>query len=236
MAETKGTDYFFRGHPLTGVQVRASLMVRRRIYEWLRTEVGGFAGKVVLDHGTTPDTERGDSNCMIGWLLADGAIVHAASPEDVSSLPRKYPGLCVLPWPPTRASLADVDCIVSSAVLEHVGPEESQVRYLCDLLCLRRPFLLTTPNRGHWLEFHTKLPLLHWLPRNAHRAILSLLGLGAWASEEQLRLLGRTELSQLLAAAMAQTGQSAEVAWYRPRFLGAVSNLVILVRPRDGAS
>ncbi len=232
MSGSQGTDYFFRNHPLTRWQVRASLRVRRQVYEWFRRMAGGVSGKTVLEHGATPDTERGDSNCFIRWLLDDGATVLAASPEDISVLPEHFPGLGVVPWPIQPGDVSSVDLIISSAVLEHVGAVERQQQYIEDLLALPHSgILLTTPNRGHWLEFHTKLPLLHWLPRGGHRRLLGAAGLRFWSREENLRLVSRGDLERLIAAAARDCGQSFDAAWLRPRFLGLTSNLVAFLRP-----
>jgi len=233
--ETQGIDYFYRGHPLTRWQVRASLRVRRRLYDWLTARLGGVRGKVFLEHGSTPDTERADSNCFIRWLLADGAVVYAASLEDIRHLTSAFPGLQILPLPLPAVSLPRFDCVISSAVLEHAGARTCQQALLTDLIRLGDPILVTTPNRWHWLEFHTKLPLLHWLPPRWHRAVLKGLGLRFWADEDNLNLLSRAALTQLLEGAAAAAGRQIDVAWFRPRFAGAVSNLVVLVTPHAAA-
>ena len=226
-----GIDYFYRRHPLTRWQVRASLRIRRRIYDWFCLRLGGVRGRTFLDHGTTPDTERGDSNCFIKWLLADGAVVYAASPEDIGPLAGALPGLRLLPWPPRPEQLAGVYAVISSAVLEHVGSDQRQIEYLAGLLAARRTVLVTTPNRRHWLEFHTKLPLLHWLPRRWHRALLTAVGLRFWADETNLNLVTRRDLIRQLGTASRLAAAPVSIAWFRPVFLGMVSNLVVLVEP-----
>ena len=228
-AESQGVDYFFRRHPLTAVQVRASLRVRRLVYDWFSARIGGVRGRTFLDHGSTPDTERGDSNCFIRWLLADGAAVYAASPEDIHALEAAYPGLHTVPWPPRHEDLPQVDGIISCAVLEHVGGRARQEEYISTLLSLGRRVLLITPNRFHWLEFHTKLPLCHWLPKPWHRRVLSCLGLAFWAREENLNLVSRGELQEMLDAACRGLARPVSVNWCRPRYLGMTSNLAVLV-------
>ena len=59
-------------------------------------------------------------------------------------------------------------------------------------------FIINTPNRYHPLEFHTKLPLIHWLPKKIHRKLLSLTGFTYSAKEENLNLLSKNELRILL--------------------------------------
>ena len=97
----KAFDYFGdRISWLDRQRMQASLRVRRQMYTWLRDRLGGVAGKVILDHGSTPDTEHIDSNCFIQWLLDDGAIVYATSPEPIAHLETVFPGLHVVAFPP----------------------------------------------------------------------------------------------------------------------------------------
>jgi len=199
----KAFDYFGdRVSWLDRLRMRASLRVRRQMYEWMRDRLGGVAGKVVLDHGSTPDTEHLDSNCFIKWLIEDGATVYATSPEPIDHLETVFPGLRAIAFPPTPDRLPvpapEFDCVLSSATIEHVGGEASQVQYCRDLLAIAPRLCLTTPNRYHWLDFHTKIPIVHWLPRRWHRRILRAIGLTFWSFEANLRLLSKTDLDRIL--------------------------------------
>jgi hypothetical protein len=160
-------------------------------------------------------------------LAGNGATVYAASPEDMSHLSEIFAGLHVLAWPPHLASPPDV--VVSSSVVQHVGDRAAQLDYVASVLALGERAFLSTPNRRHWLEFHTKLPLLHWLPKARHRRALARIGMEFWAQERNLNLLDREEFETLIAEAAARNGTRIRVQWYRPRFLGAVSHLVALV-------
>ena len=225
-----GIDYFNRNHPLTNLQIKSSLRVRRSIYEWFASRIGGVRGKVFLEHGSTPDITRADSNCFIRWLLEDGAIVYATSPEDISHLEQVFPGLKTAPWPPVKSATKDLNYVISSAVIEHVGSYESQVEYLNTLLELSSSVLVTTPNRNHWMEFHTKLPFLHWLPRKYHRFLLAKLDMEFWSKEQNLNLLSRRELVSLIEISSRETKLELREEWFRPRLMGIVSNLVVLLR------
>ncbi len=225
-----GIDYFNRDHPLTNLQIKSSLRVRRSIYEWFADQIGNVRGKVFLEHGSTPDITRADSNCFVRWLLEDGAIVYATSPEDILHLEQVFPGLKTIPWPPVKSTTKNLNYVISSAVIEHVGSRESQLEYLTTLLELSPGVLLTTPNRNHWMEFHTKLPFLHWLPRNYHRVLLSKLGMEFWSREENLHLLSRHDLVDLIELSRRKTKLKLQEDWYQPRLMGIVSNLVVLLR------
>ena len=205
------------------------MAIRGRIYNFLKSTLGDVKNKHFLDHGSTPEITREASNCFIRWLIGDGAQVYATSPENIKHLEQVFSGLIVLDWPLTSLNFPEIDCILSSAVIEHVGTERSQVDYVSSLLQLHPTILLTTPNRYHWLEFHTKLPILHWLPRNLHRTLLSWFGLKFWASEKNLRLLSKEELNRIVHRAAAMNGLTVELQWYQPRFLGMVSNLCVFI-------
>lgn len=214
------------------LRMQASIEVRRQIYDWFISQIGDIAGKVILDHGSTPDTLRDDSNCLIRWFLADGAKVYATSPEDIIGLTDVFRDLEIVAYPPNPKLLPSVDYVISSAVIEHVGTKAKQVEYIENLLHLAKGVLLTTPNRYHWLDFHTKLPLFHWLPRPLHRQVLNTLGLKFWAKEENLRLLSHADVAAIIREATHEKKTGVEIDWYQPKFLGMVSNLVAFIQAR----
>lgn len=239
MTEIREFDYFgdreatpgeYRMSWLDRLRMQASIRVRRQIYDWFIAQIGSVSGKTILDHGSTPDTLRIDSNCFIRWLLEDGAKVYATSPEDITGLTRVFPELAIVPYPPDSQLLPTIDYAISSAVIEHVGSEDRQVEYVQSLLNLARGVLLTTPNRGHWLDFHTKLPLFHWLPRSRHQQILNVLGMKFWAKEENLRLLSQSDIAAIVRSTACEYTDGVRVDWYRPKFLGMVSNLVAFIQ------
>ena len=62
----------------------------------------------------------------------------------------------------------------------------------------KKIFVITTPNRFHPIEFHTKIPLIHWFPKSIYRKILKILGLSFYANEENLNLLTVDDLKKIL--------------------------------------
>jgi hypothetical protein len=229
----QGIDYFNRGHWLSTVQSRVSLRARRRMFDLWRSGAGDLGGTSVLDVGATPDLERLDSNCMLPWLQEAGLRLSLYSPEDVSHLQAALPGVRILaPEPGSRIPAPDAchDWVSSSAVIEHVGPLDRQQGFLRECARVaRRGVLATCPNRWHWLEFHTKLPLLHWLPRTWHRAVLRRIGLRTWARESHLRLLGSRELAAIAEQALgAEWHIDVRSIWT----LGMPSNLVLIATRR----
>ena len=217
----KGIDYFNRGHWLTSVQENLSLKTRRKMYELWKPA----PSQKVLDIGATPDCERLDSNCFLPWILSDGHSLSAVSPEDISELKDKYPAIIIL----NNLDVPDnsYDWVFSSAVLEHVGNTEKQIEFIKECARVGKGIFLTTPNRCHWLEFHTKLPFIHWLPKKLHRAILKALGMEFWSREENLNLMTKRDLSMMASTMLRDEFQfEIKTVWA----LGMPSNLILIAK------
>lgn len=78
------------------------------------------------------------------------------------------------------------DLVVSNAVIEHVGGEAEQRRFVAEHVRVGCAWVITTPNRWFPVEAHTRVALRHWSP--------------AWRRKqtEFTRLLSRREFGALL--------------------------------------
>lgn len=195
-------DYFNPTHPLHGIKVRAALRTRRRIFERVMKLAHPGPETRVLDVGTTPDLEIPYNNFFERWYPYP-ARLSACSIEDCSNLTRRFPGLSfrftdgeTLPF-----SNREFDFAVSFAVLEHVGSEVRQRRFLGELARVARAFFVYTPYRYFPVEMHTMIPLTHWLPSSWYRALWSRLGLEFWKDESNLNLLSLRAIKSTLPAA-----------------------------------
>ena len=65
-------------------------------------------------------------------------------------------------------------------------------------LLSKKYFIIITPNRYHPFEFHSKLPLIHWFPKKVHRFILNILGFKMLSKEENLNLLSKKDLINIM--------------------------------------
>jgi ubiquinone/menaquinone biosynthesis C-methylase UbiE len=181
----------------------------------------------VLDVGATSDREFESSNYVEKWLDGKQRIV-ALGLDNAGHLVQEFPGMRVVRGDGTCLPFADrvFDVVHSSAVIEHVGSERRQLMFIRELCRVaRRVVFLTTPNRWYPIEFHTVLPLVHWLPKPWHRALLSQFGFEALALESNLNLLERATLSRL---AGSVSGYAFEVDSIR--LLGMSSNLLLTFR------
>ena len=91
------------------------------------------------------------------------------------------------------------DLVISNATIEHVGSFQNQIKMCDNIINLsKKYFIIMTPNRFHPLEFHTKIPIIHWLPKKFHRMILRLFGLKFFAEEKNLNLLSNYDFKLIM--------------------------------------
>lgn len=85
----------------------------------------------------------------------------------------------------------------SNAVIEHVGDKKHQLLFLQELnrTCLR--VYLTTPNRYFPIELHTRIPLIHWLPKKLFDSIINFTP-KKWAAGDYMHLLSYKGIKKLL--------------------------------------
>ena len=116
------------------------------------------------------------------------------------------------------------DLVVSNATIEHIGSFENQIKMIKNISKLtKRYFVITTPNRYHPLDFHTKLPFIHWLPKKVHRKILSFFRFKFYSYEKNLNLLSENDLRLCLKI----SGITSYKIYYIYLF-GFKSNLLVL--------
>ena len=99
--------------------------------------------------------------------------------DELDQLAERYPGVRFV-----RADGRDLpfedrefDVVHSNAVVEHVGPEPEQARFLAELVRVASAGFVTTPNRWFPIESHTALPVLHWLPADVFSRAIDRIGI-----------------------------------------------------------
>lgn len=207
--------------------VRMAARARKRMYEHFLNRAAPLPAETLLDVGVTADESYEASNYLEAWYPHKHRIT-AVGLDDASFLERRYPGV--------RYRQADgrqlpfesnsFDVVHSSAVLEHVGTRAEQQQFIGELARVaRRVVFLTTPNRWFPVEFHSLLPLVHWLPPATFRAILRGTRYEFFSHEENLNLLSSSQLLRL-----CESAQGCSVVVESLRLFGLASNLMATLR------
>ena len=181
----------------------------------------------VLDVGVTSDRSYDHSNYLEVWYLHKAQIT-AVGLDNAEFLESMYPGVRFV-----RADGRDLpfgdrnfDFVHSSAVLEHVGTRQQQAQFLREAWRVaRKGVFITTPNRRFPIEFHTTLPVIHWLPQPLYHKLLLALGHEFFAEERNLNLLSRRSLARTARAAGIERFEIGSVS-----LLGLPTNLILIAR------
>lgn len=183
--------------------VKIAAHQRRKMYQAFLRVSAITVEDTLLDVGATSDQSYSHSNYLEAWYPHKSKITSVGL-DDASFLEQTYPGLTFVQADGRDLPFEDrsFDYVHSSAVIEHVGSRNMQLRFAHELWRVaRKGVFVTTPNRWFPVEFHTVLPLLHWLPAPLFRKILTALGRGFFADERNLNLFSSRGLMETAAGA-----------------------------------
>ena len=128
----------------------------------------------------------------------------------------------------TKLENDSYDISFCSATIEHVGNYNEQKQLINELFRISKEHIfITTPNRNFPLDFHTKLPLLHLLPKKIHRYLLRLLGFEFLSKEENLNLLNINEIKKML-----NELNIVNYSIYYNKFLFMRSNIIVIINKK----
>jgi hypothetical protein len=205
---------------------RVAARVRTRMFAAFMREFAPLSSETILDVGVTSDQSYTSSNYLEALYPHKNRIT-AAGIQDASFLETEYPGMTFVFANALDLPFSDgsFDLVHSAAVLEHVGsfPNQSKMIEEC-LRVARRGVCIATPNRWFPIEFHTQLPLIHWLPKPLCRAIFRKLGYAFFADESNLNLMTEVELRPAMSRYSACRYSLAPM-----RLWGWTSNLILMV-------
>ena len=196
---------------------------RKKIYDFFIKKINCNIKTRIIDIGTTPLLEKHENILFHSYKWKKKLT--GFSNQDCTNLKKKFKKSNFIFGDARKIKLKQNSFDVSfcSATIEHVGSFKNQKKIISELYRIsKKAIFLTTPNRNFPVDFHTKLPLIHWLPKKIHRKILFLIGLKFYSKEENLNLLSTTDLINLL--------NNFDTIQYEVRylnFLGFKSNCII---------
>jgi Methyltransferase domain len=195
MTESLPNDQYTLAQP-DSLSVRIAVYQRRRMYNRFITESNVCEKDRLLDVGVTSDHSYASSNYLESWYPNKQALT-VIGPNDAAFLTQLYPGLKYVKANGLSMPFKDLafDVVHSSAVIEHVGSFDNQIKFVQESCRVsRRSVFLTTPNRWFPMEFHCVLPLVHWLPKPMFRELMRRSGRSFLADECNLNLMDAKSL------------------------------------------
>ena len=154
--------------------------------------------KSLLDVGTTPVFD--EYNNILLHNFKNRKNITSISNLDCSSLKKKFTKVKFIKGDARKMKFRDnsFDTVYSSATIEHVGSRSNQKKFVKECYRVsRKDVFISTPNKFYPIEFHTKLPLLHFLPLKIYRKILFHLGYSFFSKEKNLNLLTARDLKNI---------------------------------------
>lgn len=177
-------------------------------------------GERVLDVGVSKfDDLPGENYFLRRYPFPDQ--VTAVGIDDLSGLSARYTGVKFVRADGRALPFEDraFDVVHCNAVVEHVGARADQSQFVSELVRVTKAGFVTTPSRWFPIETHTRLPLVHWLPRRALIPTMRQLGHEEWP----IWLLSRTSFRRLFP-------QSVNVQITAQRFAGWPATLIVVFR------
>ncbi len=152
----------------------------------------------ILDVGTTPILEPHENIIFYQYKWKNN--ITGFSNQDCNILKKKFKTNKFIKGDAKNINLKKnkFDISYCSATIEHVGSYKNQKKLISELYRISRNYVfLTTPNRSFPIDFHTKLPIIHLLPKKIHRKILKFFKLNYFASEKNLNLLFSKDIARI---------------------------------------
>ena len=206
---------------------KAELLARTKIYNALSFAVPLEDCLSIIDIGVTADSQKDSSN-FFEKMYPHPERITALSDQDASWMAERWQGLKFLQGNALNIPFDEnsFDLSFSNAVIEHVGCRENQVLFIRECIRVSGKYVfITTPNRFYPIELHTALPFIHWLPPKIYRRILTIINKSFFASEDNLNLLSKKDLIEIMRHFPAVHYSIDTI-----RFLGFQSNLLLTIK------
>tara|TARA_B110000008_G_C16955354_1_gene557966 strand:- start:901 stop:1587 length:687 start_codon:yes stop_codon:yes gene_type:complete len=197
---------------------------RLEIVSIIKGELENKSFEDILDIGTTQDNNQ--SSNLIIKNLDNFRKYKSISDQKIKSnfFSKSLQKSITQEFSTNEIEVFSSDVVISNATIEHVGGYLEQLKMIENIIKLtKKIFIIITPNRMHPIEFHSKIPFLHWLPKKLHRKVLSIVGLRYLSKEENLNLLNTCNL-----ITMMKNFKNVEYKIMYVKFLLFKSNIILI--------
>jgi SAM-dependent methyltransferase len=183
---------------LGGLADRVSRFNRQRKYRFFIETFKPDSSTKILDVGASEYEYHAVDN-LLEKTYPHPENITVLGIDDYQEFRRRYPHVKTVTYRPGRFPFDDneFDICWSNAVLEHVGQRERQVEFLREIRRVSRRAFVTTPNRYFPVEVHTRIILLHYLPKPLFDRVLIACG-KSFACGDHMNLLGVSDAKRLL--------------------------------------
>ena len=182
--------------------------------------------KKLLDVGTTPVSDSNHNILLHNFINYKN--ITSLSNLDCTPLKKIFKNVKFIKGDARKINFKDnsFDIVYSSATIEHVGSMTNQIKFIKECYRIsKKDIFITTPNKFYPIEFHTKLPLLHFLPNKIFRKILFFLGFSFFSKEKNLNLLSFCDLKNMCLYLNIKNYNIV-----RHKFLYITSNLILHIK------
>lgn len=122
----------------------------------------------ILDVGASEKEYKENAN-IIGKRYSYPENITVLGIDRFEEFPERYPKVKIVIYNGDVFPFKDkeFDICWCNAVLEHVGNRDKQEKFLKEICRVAKEAFITIPNRYFPFEVHTKILLLHYLPKKA---------------------------------------------------------------------
>lgn len=199
---------------------------RKKFYKIFCREINFNSKSKILDVGTT-NTKNDYDNLLIRYYPFKKNLT-CLSNQSLDLVKKKFPQI--------KTKLGDgrkmlipsnkFDVVFSNAVIEHVGSNLKQLQLIKECLRVSKKYvLIITPYRYFPIEMHTKIPLLHFLPKKIFRIILIFFGEKFLSKEKNLNLMSEKDLLKICLKLEIK-----KFKIFYSYFFGLKSNLILKIK------
>ena len=182
---------------MDAIAFKISAWSRERKHSLFLNEITPLPTETIVDIGSN-STEYSEADNYLEKHYSYPENITTLTLDDPTPLMIRYPKVRVVRGDGRKLPFADseFDIAFSNAVIEHVGSTSDQRLFLSELVRVSKRGFITTPNKSFPIEVHTRVPILHFLPKRHFDRFLTWIG-KSWATGDYMNLLTKRELEKL---------------------------------------